>query len=238
MLRHRALQVAANAVLEQRIGVDRARHAVAILHVAPAPRRDAPRLGLAAGILVPVELDLGALGGFLRGQRLAAADHRRADLAARHHLEQAVDAPLRHVPAGMGVDQPLGACVADTVGDRFGRVLRPPERALEAPAGIGEGAQHDDRIQRPQQRLAAVRILRGLARGGSRQVHGTERNARIALALRDLPAANEYRHLPVIHGGSRRLLDPSERRAELNARSRREAASTPGRIRHRFKTAN
>ena len=44
MLRHRTLQVAANAVLEQRISVDRARHAVAIFQRAPAPGGDAPRL--------------------------------------------------------------------------------------------------------------------------------------------------------------------------------------------------
>ena len=185
------------------------RHAMAILHLAPAAGGDAPFLGRAAGILVPVEHDSGAFGSLLRRQRLAAADHRRSDLAARHHLEQAVDAPLRHVPARMGVDQPLGARRSEAIGNRPRRILRPTERALEAPARIGEGTQHDDGIERAQEGIAGAGILRGLARGGCRQIHGVEGSARVGLALGDLSAANEYRCPPVVHDlrcspGSRR----------------------------------
>ena len=129
--RHRPVEMAANAVLEQRIGKDRAGHAVAVLHLAPAPSCDAPQFGFTAGILVPIQSEPGALGGFLRGERLSAADHCGADLAARHELEQAVDAPLRHVPARVGVDQSFGVSIAEAIGNGFRRILRAPERTLK-----------------------------------------------------------------------------------------------------------
>jgi aspartate oxidase len=46
------------------------------------------------------------LRGLLRGKRFTTRDQSRINLAARDHVAQTIDAPLRHVSARVSVDQP------------------------------------------------------------------------------------------------------------------------------------
>src|SRR5262245_25348936 len=127
-----------NAGLEYWIGEDRSGHTVPIFHVAPTAGGHTPELRRATGILVPIEGQASSLGRLLGRQRLTAAHHGYADLTAPNHLAQAVDAPLRHVPAGMRVDEALHIAEIEPIGDRSRRVGGSAEGAFEAPARIGE----------------------------------------------------------------------------------------------------
>ena len=192
VFRDRAAEMPANAVLEKWIGKNGARHAMALFHVAPAALGHAPDfVRLTARIFRPVECELGALRGLLRGKRLATRDQRRLAVAAHDHLEEPVHAPLRHVTARMRVDEALGGSGTKAVRQRARRIVVSSERRGEAPARIGERADHHDRIERSQQCRTRTRILGSAARGIGRQIHGRVRPCRVLLALGDLPATDQ-----------------------------------------------
>src|SRR5690606_21548247 len=106
------------------------------LDVVPTARLDAPELRLAARVLIPVELQTTPFRRLLRRQRFAAGDERRADLAARDHLEQPVDAPLRHVAARPGVDQAPRRIRPEARRQRLRRIARTSEWRSKPPARV------------------------------------------------------------------------------------------------------
>src|SRR6516164_11032879 len=106
MLGHRAAEMPSDRLLEHGIGEDGTCHTVPILHVTPSPLGDTPLLKRPSGVLIPIERQPGALGCLLCRQCLTTADHGSADFATRDHFKQPIDAPLRHVPAGMSVNEP------------------------------------------------------------------------------------------------------------------------------------
>src|SRR3990167_854440 len=190
MLGQATAQMPTDGVLEHRVHRDRRARTVQVFHLRPAASGHAPGLEAAAGGFRPVQRDVGALGGLLRGQRLGAHHQRRADLATRHRLTQPVDAPLRHVAAGVGVDQ-LARAGAQAMGQRARRVGIAPERAGKARRGVGEQPDHRDAVQRLQQPCAGAAVVGGQPRGLGHQVQRRQRGARIALTLGDLAAADQ-----------------------------------------------
>src|SRR5262245_19693670 len=99
----------------------------------------------------------------------------------------------------MGIDEAPDIAEVQPVGEGTWRIGGSAERAFEAPARIGERAQHDNGIERLQQRLATARIGGRLAGRGRREVHGIEGSGRVGVTLRDLSAADQDRRALVVH---------------------------------------
>ena len=99
----------AQGIFEHRIHVDRRARAMTILAIRPAPFGHAPGLHLAARVFIPIEFDPGAFSGLLGCQRLGAHHHCSRNLTPSDLLAQPVHRPLRHVAAGVGVDEALEA---------------------------------------------------------------------------------------------------------------------------------
>ena len=100
-----AAVVLADALFKQRIREDGTSHPMAVLDVVPTARGNPPLFRLRIAVLIPVQREIRPLCRFLGSQRFATRNERAGGLSARHHLKQAVDAPLRHVAARMGVDE-------------------------------------------------------------------------------------------------------------------------------------
>ena len=150
-------------------------------------------LGRSAKIFVPVDRETGLARDLGRAQQLGAADQRELGLAGRDLLGEAVHQILRHVSAGVAVEQ-LARRGVQAARDALGRVGRAAEWRGEARADVAEELHHRDRIDLVAQHVAADLRLGILERGvGGLGAEGDPRAfaRRFACGVRDLAAADQ-----------------------------------------------
>ena len=209
----------AQRMFDQRVHGDGSARAMAVFGIRPAAPVNAPGGGAAARSVGPVQRHAAAHRSLLRGQGFGADHQRGADLAPRHAFGQAVDAPLRHVAAGLGVDELPRLRGAQALRDRLGRVARTTEGAGKAVAGVGKLADHDHAVQRPQQGRSGAAVVCRRAGGGGHQVQRRQRGARVRLSLRDLAAAHQHRHALVAAGAGDHAHFPVHRGARFSMKA-------------------
>ncbi len=193
------------------------------------PRRATPQaVELAAGVVGPVQRQALALGGFLRRQGLGAHHQGGVHRAAGDGFAQAVQAVLRHVAAGVGVDMLAHRLRADAPRHAQRRVALPAKGAGKTRAGVGKQADDRQLVQRGQQGGTGAAVVCRCAGGGGHQVQRPQGRTRVGFTLGDLAHTDQHRLTVIGHVSSpwRASAIPPHEPGEANGRRGR---ALPGR---------